>query len=47
MKTRSRTLSNILNAKSIPHELDIWGPDMGHDWPTWRAMLPYYLETRF
>jgi len=43
----SQTLSHILNAKSIPHELDIWGPDMGHDWPTWRAMLPYYLESRF
>ena len=43
----SRTLSGILHAKGIPHELDIWGHDMRHDWPTWRAMLPYYLETRF
>ncbi|MCS6807296.1 MAG: alpha/beta hydrolase-fold protein [Bacteroidota bacterium] len=43
----SRKLSEILHAKSIPHELDIWGYDMRHDWPTWRAMLPYYLETRF
>ena len=22
-------------------------PDMKHDWPTWRAMLPHYLATRF
>lgn len=43
----SRRLSNILHEKSIPHELDIWGYDMKHDWPTWRAMLPYYLESRF
>jgi esterase/lipase superfamily enzyme len=43
----SRTLSNILTGKGIPHELDIWGWDMKHDWPTWRAMLPYYMETRF
>lgn len=43
----SRTLSGILSSRGIPHELDIWGPDMGHDWPTWRAMLPYYVETRF
>ncbi|MBK7869676.1 MAG: esterase family protein [Saprospiraceae bacterium] len=43
----SRNFSNILNAKGIPHELDVWGHDMPHDWPTWRAMLPYYLETRF
>ncbi|MEM8908930.1 MAG: alpha/beta hydrolase-fold protein [Bacteroidota bacterium] len=43
----SQRFSALLNAKGIPHELDVWGPDMGHDWPTWRAMLPYYLESRF
>ena len=43
----SRRLSNILSSKGIPHELDIWGPDMRHDWPTWRAMLPYYIDSRF
>ena len=43
----SRRFSRVLQAKGIPHELDVWGPDMPHDWPTWRAMLPYYLESRF
>ena len=43
----SRTFSGILHSKGIPHNLDIWGPDMHHDWPTWRAMLPYYLATKF
>jgi esterase/lipase superfamily enzyme len=43
----SRRFSAILNAKGIPHELDIWGPDMPHDWPTWRKMLPYYIQSRF
>ncbi|MEI6411776.1 MAG: alpha/beta hydrolase-fold protein [Bacteroidota bacterium] len=43
----SRRLSGILAGKGIPHELDIWGPDMKHDWPTWRAMLPYYIDSRF
>lgn len=43
----SKRLSNILASKGIPHELDIWGPDMRHDWPTWRAMLPYYVASRF
>jgi esterase/lipase superfamily enzyme len=43
----SRRLSAVLTSKGIPHELDIWGPDMPHDWPTWRAMLPYYLASRF
>lgn len=43
----SRRLSGILSAKGISHELDLWGYDMPHDWPTWRAMLPNYLATRF
>ncbi len=43
----SRRLSGILNNKGIDHELDIWGYDMDHDWPTWRAMLPHYLGSRF
>jgi len=43
----SRNLSYILSNKAIPHELDIWGQDIKHDWPTWRKMLPTYLETRF
>ena len=43
----SAALSRVLGEKGIPHELDIWGPDMPHDWPTWRAMLPYYIDSRF
>jgi esterase/lipase superfamily enzyme len=43
----SRAFSKVLHEKGIPHELDIWGQDMKHDWPTWRAMLPHYIETRF
>jgi esterase/lipase superfamily enzyme len=41
---RSRQLSDILRSKGIPHTLDIWGPDVNHDWPWWRKMLPYWLE---
>ena len=40
---RSRQLSDILNAKGIPHTLDLWGPDVDHDWPWWRKMLPHTL----
>ncbi len=40
----SRRLSEILHSKNIPHWLDLWGFDIGHDWPTWRKMLPYYLS---
>ena len=31
-------LSEIMTAKSIPHLLDVWGDDAGHDWPWWREM---------
>jgi esterase/lipase superfamily enzyme len=37
-------LSNILHSKNISHWLDLWGEDMTHDWPTWRRMLPYFLD---
>lgn len=43
----SRYISGLLNFKGIPHDLDIWGYDIKHDWPTWRSMLPYLLETKF
>ncbi|CAN5308381.1 alpha/beta hydrolase-fold protein [soil metagenome] len=43
----SRNMAHILYEKGITYELDIWGNDMKHDWPTWRAMLPHYIETRF
>ncbi len=43
----TEAFSRLLHFKSIPHELDIWGTDMPHDWPTWRAMLPHYLGSRF
>ena len=41
----SRQLSELLHRKGIPHRLDVWGHDVNHDWPWWRKMLPYYIET--
>jgi len=43
----SRQLAGILAAKGIPHNLDLWGYDMPHDWPTWRAMMRYYIGEKF
>lgn len=43
----SRRFAAILQSKGIPVDLDVWGYDMHHDWRTWRAMLPYVLETKF
>ena len=39
----SRQLSDLLWTKGIPHNLDMWGHDVNHDWPWWRKMLPHYI----
>jgi esterase/lipase superfamily enzyme len=39
--------AKILYDKNIWYELDIWGEEWSHDWPTWRNMLPQYVATRF
>ena len=37
-------VANVLGSKGIPNRVDAWGPEYPHDWPTWRAMLPRYIE---
>jgi esterase/lipase superfamily enzyme len=37
-------MAKVLGAKGIPNRVDPWGPDYDHNWPTWRAMLPKYLD---
>lgn len=36
--------SAVLGNRGIPNHVDVWGPGTDHDWPTWRAMLPTFLE---
>lgn len=40
----NRRFSEVLHGKSIPHQLDIWGPDIHHDWSTWKKMLPQLVN---
>jgi esterase/lipase superfamily enzyme len=42
----SERFSRALWDKGVWNNLDLWGHDMRHDWPTWRAMLPYYLGNK-
>ena len=35
--------AELLRAKGIRHELDLWGEDAPHDWPAWRAQLVKHL----
>ena len=37
-------MANTLGRQGIPNRVDPWGPEWNHDWPTWRKMLPQYLE---
>jgi esterase/lipase superfamily enzyme len=43
----NRRFSEVLQNKGIGHIIDIWGQDITHDWPTWRKMLPYFIDTKF
>lgn len=40
----SEWIAGILRSKGVPHFLEIWGKDVHHDWPTWRTMLPMFLD---
>lgn len=39
----SQRLADLLAAKQIPHEFDLWGHDSAHDWPWWRRQLALHL----
>jgi esterase/lipase superfamily enzyme len=39
----TRQFAGLLSARGIRHELDLWGFDMPHDWPSWRAQLAHHL----
>jgi esterase/lipase superfamily enzyme len=38
--------SHLLNQRGIPHNIDIWGHDMPHDWRTWHRQLDHYISER-
>jgi esterase/lipase superfamily enzyme len=37
-------VARLLGEKGVPNRVDSWGSDWPHDWPTWRKMLPQYLD---
>ena len=40
----SWTMARTLGALGVPNRVESWGPEWHHDWPTWRNMLPKYLD---
>ena len=39
----TKQFAGLLAGKGIRHELDMWGHDVPHDWPSWRAQVAYHL----
>jgi esterase/lipase superfamily enzyme len=39
----TRQLAGVLQSKRIRCEMDLWGYDVAHDWPSWRAQLAHHL----
>lgn len=41
---QSWRMAHVLGTKGVPNRVDSWGAHYHHDWPTWRDMLPKYLQ---
>jgi esterase/lipase superfamily enzyme len=41
--TSTRRMAGLLHGKGLRCELDVWGHDVPHDWPSWRAQLAHHL----
>jgi esterase/lipase superfamily enzyme len=39
----TRAFASLLDEKGIRCELDVWGYDVPHDWPSWRAQFAHHL----
>ncbi|MGI8572274.1 MAG: esterase family protein [Solirubrobacteraceae bacterium] len=40
----TRRFADLLHAKGLRCELDLWGHDVPHDWPSWRAQFAHHLS---
>ncbi len=42
--TDSWRMAEVLGGKGVPNRVDAWSEEWHHDWPTWRRMLPQYVD---
>ncbi|HYY76305.1 MAG TPA: alpha/beta hydrolase-fold protein [Gaiellaceae bacterium] len=40
----TKLFGRLLQEKGFRAELDLWGHDVPHDWPSWRAQLAHHLS---
>ena len=41
--TFNEQMAAVFRSKGIPHRLDVWGNNTGHDWHYWHQMIQQYL----
>ena len=41
---QSWRVADVLGARGVPNRVVEWGDEWPHDWPTWRKMLPIYID---
>lgn len=39
----TRHMSHLLATRGIPHELDLWGHEVSHDWHWWQRQVAHHL----
>ena len=39
----TKHMAHLLGEKSIRCEMDLWGHDVPHDWPSWRSQIAHHL----
>ena len=39
----TKMLAQLLEAKGISHECDLWGPDVSHEWGWWKRQARHHL----
>jgi esterase/lipase superfamily enzyme len=39
----TKRFGSLLAGKGIRHEVDLWGHDVPHDWPSWRRQIAHHL----
>lgn len=39
----TKRFASLLGEKGLRHELDLWGHDVPHDWPSWRRQIAHHL----
>lgn len=43
----SKNMAAALARRGIPHNFDLWGHDVAHDWPWWKIQLQLYIPRLF